>query len=99
MADSFLSRMVGLLNRSSLKSGEALVITQCQSIHMFFMRFAIDVIFVDADDCVVGLIKEIKPYRLSPIFWTSRYCIELPVGAIETAQVSFGDKLKIDKTV
>lgn len=96
IADTFLSRMTGLLSRKSLPAGEALVITRCTSIHMFFMRFSIDVIFVDKNDRVVGLVERIKPFRLSPIFFQSRYAIEISEGAIEQAKMSIGDKIEME---
>ena len=95
IADTFMSRMTGLLNRKSLPDGEALVITRCNSIHMFFMRFSIDVIFVDKNDHVVGLVERIKPFRLSRIFFDSQYVIELSEGSIKKAEVSIGDKIEI----
>jgi uncharacterized membrane protein (UPF0127 family) len=99
LADTFVSRMIGLLGRSSMQDSEALIITHCQSIHMFFMRFAIDALFVDSNDRVVGKVEGIKPFRLSPIYWGSSYCIELPAGAIQKNQTSVGDRLKIDKSI
>jgi hypothetical protein len=95
IADSFLSRMIGLLNRSSLSSGEALVITHCQSIHMMFMRFAIDVVFVDKNDEVIGLVEKIKPFCFSPIFFKSSYAVEFPAGAIARMNIEKGDKIQI----
>ncbi|MCK5014600.1 MAG: DUF192 domain-containing protein [Candidatus Omnitrophica bacterium] len=97
MADNFFSRMIGLLNRSSLQDDEALIITRCQSIHMFFMRFAIDAIFVDKNSCVVGLLKGIKPFRLSPIFFRSSYVIEVPEGIIVQTETSLGDRIQINE--
>ena len=95
IAQNPLSRMKGLLGRTELRSKEALVITGCQSIHMFFMRFAIDVIFVDKKNSVVGLTANIKPFMLSPIFWKSSCAIELPAGTIEASQTQLGDQLQI----
>ncbi len=92
-AETFRSRMIGLLNRESLKDGEALVITYCQSVHMLFMKFPIDVIFVDGADKVVGLVPEIRPFRLSPIFWKSSYAVELPAGTIDKTRTDIGDLL------
>lgn len=94
LADTFRTRMVGLLGRNELLPGEALVITRCQSIHMFFMRFAIDAIFVDGQDRVVGLAEGIKPFRLSPIFFRSRYVVELKAGTIAVSKTSPGDQLE-----
>ncbi len=93
-ADTFWTRMKGLLGRRSISSEEALVITKCQSIHMFFMRFAIDAIFVDGKDRVVGLVENIKPFCLSPIFLRSKYVIELRAGTIAATKTALRDQLE-----
>ena len=95
VADSFYSRMVGLLKRKSFVAGEALVITHCQSIHMFFMKFAIDVIFADKNDRVVGLVRNIKPFRLSPVYFQASYAVEIPAGIIERSGTVCGDQLTL----
>ncbi len=95
LADTFFSRLTGLLNRNSLSEGEALIITRCQSIHMFFMRFAIDVIFVGRDNRVVGIVEHIQPFQLSPVFFKSHYAIELRAGTILATQTSIGDYLDL----
>ena len=69
LADTFLSRLRGLLGRTSLPDGEAMIITRCNSIHMFFMRFPIDVVFIDKKDIVVGLLENFPPNLISPLFW------------------------------
>ena len=89
------SRMKGLLSRCDLPQGEALVITHCQSIHMFFMKFPIDVIFCDKEDKVVGMCLDIKPFCLSPLFFRSSYAIELPTGSITASKTQLGDKVQI----
>jgi uncharacterized protein len=95
LADSFFSRLKGLLGRSSLGAGEALVITQCNSIHMFFMKFPIDVCFLDKKNKVVGVVHQIKPFQVSPIFWRAASVIELPRGVLLEARVSTGDQIII----
>ena len=95
VADTFLSRMTGLLNRASLPEGEALIITHCQSIHMVFMRFPIDVIFLDKACRVVGLCEQIKPCQFSPIFWTAQCAIELPAGTIKKTHTALGDQIQL----
>lgn len=97
VADTFFSRMIGLLNRTSFDKGEALVITRCQSIHMLFMKFAIDVLFVDRDDYVVGIVKNIKPFHLSPIFFKASYCVELPAGTLSSTATKVGEQIEIEK--
>lgn len=95
IADSFFLRLKGLLGRSSLGLGEALIITQCNSIHMFFMKFPIDVCFVDKKNIVVGLVSDIRPFQLSPIFWRAVSAIEVPSGSLSLAHVSVGDQILI----
>ena len=94
LADTFWTRMVGLLDRAALEKGEALVITRCQSIHMFFMRFPIDAVFVDKSNRVVGIVTAIQPCRLSTIFFRSSYCIELPAGQSADFQVAINDQIE-----
>ena len=93
LADTALSRLVGLLNRSSLSADEALIITHCRSIHMFFMRFAIDVIFADKKKRVVGLVKNIQPFQMSSYFFRAHYAIEACPGMIERSKTALGDEL------
>ena len=95
IADTFFSRMRGLLNRSSLAFDEALIITCCQSIHMLFMRFAIDAIFVDDENRVVGVVKNIKPFQFSAIFFKASYVVETTVGTIDRTKTVVGDWLQI----
>ena len=94
LADTFFFRMRGLLNRTSLEEGEGLVIMSCQQIHMVFMRFPIDVIFVDRTHKVIGLVRNIQPFALSPVFWKASFAIELPVAAIEKSQTQLEDLLE-----
>jgi uncharacterized protein len=89
------ARMKGLLGAKDFSPGEALIITHCQSIHMFFMKFPIDVIFCDRQDRVVGLCLDIKPFCLSPIFFKASYAIELPSGTITASQTQIGDQIKV----
>ena len=93
IADTVLTRMTGLLKHSQLIKNEALVIMGCNSIHMFFMKFAIDVIFVNKLNQVVGLVENIKPNRLSKIYWKASSAIELPAGIISSTKTEIGDKI------
>lgn len=96
IADTLFSRMKGLLGRDHLDSGEALLITRCQSIHMFFMKFAIDAIFIDRNHCVVGLVRRIKPFRLSACFFKAVSVIECSAGTIEATHTEIGDKISLE---
>lgn len=96
LADTPFTRMKGLLGRALLENGEALVITRCNSIHMFFMRFPIDVVFIDRGSLVVGLVRGIRPYRFSPVFWSADAAIELPAGTIDRTGIMLGQHLHLE---
>jgi len=96
VANNFLKRSIGLLGRERLDADEALIIPQCQAIHMFFMRFPIDVVFVDRKHHVVGLVHKIKPFCMSPLFWKAYFAIELPAGTIERTKTVKGDVLDFE---
>lgn len=93
LADSFLARLKGLLFTNKLPDGNALYIRPCQGIHMFFMLYAIDVVFVDDKGIVVGLVESIGPFQVSKIYKTAKACIELPSGKIRETFTNIGDRL------
>ena len=90
------SRLVGLINRPFLESGSALVLPRCNSIHTLFMRFSIDVLFLDERGKVVGKIETMAPFRISPLFWQARQAIELPANTLENTATSIGDIIRIE---
>jgi len=93
MANSFFKRACGLLGRRTFTYGQALILKPCNSIHTYFMNFAIDALFVDKNNIVVKTVVGLKPFRLSPICLKSKFVIELPCGAIKSTSTSLGDKL------
>ena len=93
VADSFFKRIRGLLGRKELESGEALIITPCQQIHTFFMRFPIDIVFLDAKFKVVSLHSNLPPWRITPLHWQAKLVIELPANTIIRTQTVKGDLL------
>lgn len=97
MAQTFVNRALGLILKSSLKEGEGLVIKPCCSIHTFFMKFAIDVIFVNKKNEVIALYKNVKPWRILPIHLASRYVIELPSGTITAKNITEHDIINIEQ--
>jgi uncharacterized membrane protein (UPF0127 family) len=95
VARSMRDRTVGLLGRDSLAADEGLWIERSPSIHMFFMRFAIDAVFLDADRRVTKVVPDLKPWRV--VWWApgARDCLELPVGAAARSDTRRGDELRI----
>lgn len=94
-ADSFLKRLIGLLNRKSLDEGEALILQPSNCIHMFFMRFSIDVLFLDKNDRIVAMLSSFRPFSLSRIYFEARSVVELPAGIIKKAMPQIGDIIKV----
>ena len=96
VARSLRDRTVGLLGRSSLEPGEGLWIEGAPSIHMFFMRFAIDAVFVSADGHVTKVVSNLEPWRA--VLWArgARDCLELPVGAAAASLTAPGDQLVLE---
>ncbi len=90
-----LKRMIGLLSRSSFEPGEALIIKPCNSIHTFFMRFPIDVLFVDANNRITKTISGMRPFRISGIYLNALFTIELPAGTLERTSTQTGDYITI----
>ena len=97
VADTFFSRLIGLCNRTSLFKEEALLIPRCKAIHMFFMRFSIDVIFLDQKNHVVGMMKAIRPFQFSPIIWKACCALEVCQGTIARTNTALGDQIEIEK--
>jgi uncharacterized membrane protein (UPF0127 family) len=86
-------RTVGLLATPDLSAGEGLLIERTQSIHMFFMRYPIDVVFVDRNGEVTRTVSALRPWRV--VWWArgARDCVELPVGTLEASGTVEGDQL------
>ena len=95
LADSLWSRFVGLMGRRALPDGEALCIRPCSSIHMFFMRFPIDAVFVDADGAIVRVYPSIKPWRATWIVRGAKACLELPAGTAAKHGLEVGKLLEL----
>jgi uncharacterized membrane protein (UPF0127 family) len=90
-ADSSATRTRGLLDRSGLEPGEGLWIAPCEWVHMFGMKFAIDVVVLDRANKVVGVKPGLRPGRVGPLYWGAHSTLELPVGAIAASQTEKGD--------
>jgi uncharacterized membrane protein (UPF0127 family) len=99
VARSFMARGRGLMTVAELAPDTGLLIDPCSSIHMFFMRIPLDVLYVDRENRVVRAQQAIKPWRIGPIYTRgAAYVIELPVGTIERTSSAVGDQLQIDTT-
>ncbi|MCI5073182.1 DUF192 domain-containing protein [bacterium] len=91
--------MIGLLRHKYLDADHALWIVPCNSIQTFFMRFNIDVAFLDKDKTIVRLYKNLKPFRLTPIVFNACSVLEMSQGSVDRHQLCIGDQLLfVEKT-
>jgi uncharacterized membrane protein (UPF0127 family) len=97
IADTEISRMVGLLGKRGLDAGEGLWIRPSSGVHTVGMKFTIDVIGLDSKLRVIKLWPNLVPWRLTSLSWRMRSVVELPAGAIAAAGVEVGDTLKISR--
>jgi uncharacterized membrane protein (UPF0127 family) len=95
VADTPLSRMRGLLGRAGLEPGEGMLIKPTNSVHMFFMRFAIDVVFVDREMAVRKVVEKLRPWRMAGCRG-ARAAIELPAGAASRSGITVGERLVLE---
>src|SRR5262249_2262835 len=94
LATSHWSRFWGLMGRASLTPSGGMVLQPGGGIHMFWMRFPLDVVHVDKHDRVTHVLRGIKPWRLGPLFVGAKWAIELPVDAAASTQP--GDEIGLE---
>lgn len=96
VARTFWARGMGLMGRRELTEGQGMLIYPEWSIHTFFMRFAIDVLFLDKQHCVVALRVAMPPNRPFAGIWGGHAVLELPAGRIKATESQVGDQLDFD---
>ena len=98
VAQSFKTRLVGLIGRTSLPWGHGLLLRKSgNSIHTCFMRFRIDALFINKSGTIKYLAENIKPWRVivAPCF-ESTDCLEVPAGTIKATGTITGDKVSVE---
>lgn len=97
-ADTFWARFRGLMLTPALIPGEALWIEPCTSIHMMFMRFPIDALFLDPAGRSVALYHSLRPwFGLSGWHREARGVLELPAGTLQRHAVVVGDAFSLER--
>lgn len=95
VADTIRARFMGLMFRRSLADGHGLALRPCSSIHMFFMRFPLDVVFVDGEGRVVRVLDSIRPWRATMLVRGAKAAIELPAGTATRAGLAKGTVVRM----
>ena len=97
VADTSAKRRTGLLKHERLEPGEGLWIVPCESVHTFFMKFPIDLVYLDKHRKVRKVRSAVRPWRLSACL-LAHSVLELPDGAVKQSGTQAGDELVIDKS-
>ncbi len=95
-ARSPLTRLKGLLGQNSLPESEGLWILPCNHIHTWFMKFPIDVVFVDKNMKVVSLTESVPPFRFIWGGLRAKSVFELPGGHLKSRPIQLGDQLHVE---
>lgn len=96
VASTFGSRFMGLMFRKSLPEGSGLLLMPCSSIHMCFMRMALDIVYMDASLRVTGVERGLRPWRIGRAAKGTKLVLELPAGTVEQCQLVPGMKLTVE---
>ena len=93
IADSFWPRLKGLLGTSALAEGQGLLLSPCNSVHTFGMRYAVDVIFLDSAWRIHKIVENMAPWRGS-CCWRAAAVLELPAGTVRQAGLQVEQQLR-----
>lgn len=93
LASSVWDRLIGLMFKKEMQDSrknffDGLILDPCNSIHTCFMRFDIDVIFLDSSNQIIKIYQNLKPWRMTPLFWKARKVIEFKAGKIRTGIIN-----------
>lgn len=93
-AETSAERRIGLLKHEKLEEGAGLWIVPCEAVHTFFMKFAIDLIYLDRKHRVRGIRRAVGPWKLSMCL-SAHSVLELPPGTIDRTKTQEGDELEL----
>lgn len=96
IADSYRGRLRGLLGRRHLPAGDGLLLRPCGSVHTWFLRFAIDVVFLDGELKVLRVLPRMRRWRMAGARG-AKAVLELAAGEAETRGVRVGDRLVVEQ--
>jgi len=95
LADTSMTRLFGLLGKNGLEPGAGILIRPSSGVHTLGMRFAIDVVALDRNLCVVKLWPQLRPWRLTSVSLKTQSVLELAPGQIQQCGIEAGDHLAI----
>ncbi len=97
VAETGLTRIVGLLGERELQPGDGLLIVPSQGIHTWGMQFPIDIAVLDGKWKVIATRRDMHPFRMTRMFWKAAAVLELPSGTLDSTSTCVGDTIEFDR--
>jgi uncharacterized membrane protein (UPF0127 family) len=97
IAETGVTRIVGLLGERELLPGDGLLIVPSQGVHTLGMRFAIDIAVLDGAWNVIAIVRDMRPFRMTRVFWKAAAVLELRSGTLESSSTLVGDILEFSR--
>jgi hypothetical protein len=86
---------MGVIGWRDFGDKNGLLLTNTNSIHTFFVRFSLDLVFLDQKMKIIRLVENLKPFSFSPIVWKARHVLEMPAGSIKKSSLKTGDSVHL----
>jgi uncharacterized membrane protein (UPF0127 family) len=96
-SSSPLFRMKGLLGRKFLNPNDGIWLKPCNNIHMFFMQFPIDAVFLNSEYRILNILEKFQPWKISPFYWHAKSVLEIQAERSTSLQWKPGDQLVFEK--
>jgi len=93
IGNSLWQKTFGVMFWKNFGGYNGLLLPDTNAIHTFFVRFPLDLVFLDENNLVIKIVENLKPWRFSPIVWRAKHTLELPVGSVQKHKLEINDKI------
>jgi uncharacterized membrane protein (UPF0127 family) len=97
VAETGLTRIIGLLGERKLLPGDGLLIVPSQGVHTWGMWFPIDIAVLDGQWKIIAIRREVRPFRITRLFWKAAAILELPSGMLDSTSTNVGDTIEFER--
>lgn len=95
IASNLVAITFGVMGWKDFGDKKGLLLENTNSVHTFFVRFPLDLAFLNKEMVVVKIVKNLKPWCISPIIWQAKHTLEMPAGTIEKLGLKEKDKINL----
>ncbi len=95
-AKSFLTRMIGLLNKNNFDSFDGLLLSPCSQVHSILMKYSFDAVYLNKNYEIITFYKSVEKNKILPYNSVVKHILELPAGTIELKKMEIGDVLRVE---